>query len=290
MPSRRCSKPIFSAFFNFSHKRPTFAFTSESGHTLGSRRKIAHNGSHAETGGLPFCEHSVALRCQRNTFYSTVLLYTYISRFSVNPHYQQKRNIRQSCRHKFYPQPLFIVFFNFLHKRPTFAFTSESGHTLGSRRKIAHNGSHGETRGVSDGGAITTLGAFHTFRKPCVARCQNGKLCRFWGLDLVYSRRTQRACGTAMRSCASLFRGVAAPPGCVIFFASAEIAVCTSGAHDFPRVQGGERYHYPRCALHVLETLDGRLSKRLVCRFLRSMGIAPRATPIFLRIYRYPCR
>ena len=62
-------------------------------------------------------------------------------------------------------QPLF----NFSHKRPTFAFTSESGHTLGSRRKIAHNGSHGETRGVSDGGAITTLGAFHTFQKPCVA-------------------------------------------------------------------------------------------------------------------------
>ena len=46
---------------------------------------------------------------------------------------------------------------------------SESGYTLGFRRKIAHNGSHGETRGVSDGGAITTLGAFHTFRKPCVA-------------------------------------------------------------------------------------------------------------------------
>ena len=169
LPSQRCSQPFLIAFFNFSHKRPTFAFTSESVYTLGSRRKIAHNGSHGETGGLPFCEHSVALRCRRNTFYSTVLLYTYISRFSVNPHYQQKRNIRQSCRHKFYPQPLFIVFFNFLHKRPTFAFTSESGHTLGSRRKIAHNGSHGETRGVSDGGAITTLGAFHTFRKPCVA-------------------------------------------------------------------------------------------------------------------------
>ena len=162
-------KPFLIAIFNFSHKRPTFAFTPESGYTLAFQRKIAHNGSHAETGGLPFCEHSVALRCQRNTFYSTVLLYTYISRFSVNPHYQQKRNIRQSCRHKFYPQPLFIVFFNFLHKRPTFAFTSESGHTLGSRRKIAHSNLHAETGGVSDGGAITTLGAFHTFRKPCVA-------------------------------------------------------------------------------------------------------------------------
>ena len=29
------------------------------------------------------------------------------------------------------------------------------------------------------GGAITTLGAFCTVRKPCVAGCQNGKLCRF---------------------------------------------------------------------------------------------------------------
>ena len=54
-------------------------------------------------------------------------------------------------------------FFNFSHKRPTFAFTSESGYTLGFRRKIAHSGSHGETRGVSDGGGITTLGAFRTF-------------------------------------------------------------------------------------------------------------------------------
>ena len=67
-------------------------------------------------------------------------------------------------------------------KRPTFAFTHESGYTLGFAQRIAHSGSHGETGGVSDGGAITTLGAFHTVRKPCVARCQNGKLCRFWVL------------------------------------------------------------------------------------------------------------
>ena len=67
-------------------------------------------------------------------------------------------------------KPLLIPFFNFSHKWPTFAFTPESGYTLGSRRKIAHSGSHGETRGDSGGGGITTLGAFHTFRKPCVAR------------------------------------------------------------------------------------------------------------------------
>ena len=55
------------------------------------------------------------------------------------------------------------------HKRLTFVFTGESGYTLAFANRIAHSGSHGETRGVSDGGAITTLGAFHTFRKPCVA-------------------------------------------------------------------------------------------------------------------------
>ena len=53
--------------------------------------------------------------------------------------------------------------FNFPHKRPTFVFTGEIGYTLGSLRKIAHKGTHGETRAFSDGGGITTLGAFRTF-------------------------------------------------------------------------------------------------------------------------------
>ena len=46
------------------------------------------------------------------------------------------------------------------------------------------------------------------------------------GLGRVYARRTQKACGTAMRLCASLFRGVAPPLGCVIFSVSVEIAAC----------------------------------------------------------------
>ena len=48
-------------------------------------------------------------------------------------------------------------------KRPTFAFAGESGYTLAFANRIAHSGSHGETGGVSDGGAITTLGTFRTF-------------------------------------------------------------------------------------------------------------------------------
>ena len=60
-------------------------------------------------------------------------------------------------------KPFLIAFFNFSHKRPAFAFAGESGYTLGFRRRIAHSGSHGETGGVSDGAAITTLDTYCTF-------------------------------------------------------------------------------------------------------------------------------
>ena len=96
-------------------------------------------------------------------------------------------------------KPLLIPIFNFPHKRPTFAFVGKSEYTLGFRRKIAHKGTHAETGGVSDGGAITTLGAFCAVRKPCAAGYQNGKLCRFGILAGRCSRRTQKAFGTAMR-------------------------------------------------------------------------------------------
>ena len=52
LPLQRCFKPLLIALFNFSHKRPTFAFTSESGYTLAFRRKIAHKCLHAETGAV----------------------------------------------------------------------------------------------------------------------------------------------------------------------------------------------------------------------------------------------
>ena len=52
LPLQRCFKPLLIAFFNFSHKRPTFAFMCESEYTLGFRRKIAHKGTHGETGAF----------------------------------------------------------------------------------------------------------------------------------------------------------------------------------------------------------------------------------------------
>ena len=98
-------------------------------------------------------------------------------------------------------------------------------YTLGFRRKIAHSGLHAETGGVSDGGGITTLGAFRTFTNIPGPGVRTAYFAAF-GLGRMYSRRTQRAFGTAMRLCASLFRGAAAPLGCVIFSVSVEIAAC----------------------------------------------------------------
>ena len=87
-------------------------------------------------------------------------------------------------------------------------------------------------------GGITTLGAFHTFRKPCVAGYQNGVLCRFRILVEGNLEERREPAEQRCAHCASLFRDVAAPLGCVIFFAFVEIGICTSGAHGFPRVQG----------------------------------------------------
>ena len=72
-------------------------------------------------------------------------------------------NIAKKLPLQLRPKPLFIAFFSLSHKRPTFAFTAESGYTLGFRRRIAHSGLHAETGDVLDGGGITTLGAFRTF-------------------------------------------------------------------------------------------------------------------------------
>ena len=52
LPAQRCSQPFLIPLFNFSHKRPTFAFTGESGYTLAFANRIVHSGLHGETGAI----------------------------------------------------------------------------------------------------------------------------------------------------------------------------------------------------------------------------------------------
>ena len=85
--------------------------------------------------------------------------------------------------------------------------------------------------GVSDGAlSLPSTRAARSRTSP--GRVSERQTLPLLGLGRVYARRTQKACGTAMRLCASLSRGVAAPLGCVIFSVSVEIAArmpCAQG-------------------------------------------------------------
>ena len=68
----------------------------------------------------------------------------------------------------------------------------------------SHTRAHTAKQGRFRWGGITTLGVFCAVRKLCVAGCQNGKLCRFWGLvvDAPEERREpseQRCAYSTMR-------------------------------------------------------------------------------------------
>ena len=134
----------------------------------------------------------------------------------MNPQHQQKRKICQSCCLKLYLRPSFIAFFNFSHKRPTFAFTVESGYTHSPSPTGSHTTAHTAKQGAFRTGTLSLPSTRAARSRTSPGRVSDRRTLPLLGLDPVCSRRTQRAFGTAMRLCASLFRGVAAPLGCVI--------------------------------------------------------------------------
>ena len=83
-------------------------------------------------------------------FYRTAISIQKIDSKSSKSHLKSLPRISpKSYRHRLYLKPLLIAFFNFSHKRPTFAFTPKTEYTLGSLRKIAHKGLHAETQGFT---------------------------------------------------------------------------------------------------------------------------------------------
>ena len=177
-------------------------------------------------------------------------------------------NIAKKLPLQLRPKPLFIAFFSLSHKRPTFAFTGESGYTLGFRRRIAHSGLHAETGGVSDGGGITTLGAFRTFTNIPGPGIRTTSFAAFgaWSGVLPKNAESLRDSDALMRVAVPRRRGPAGLRDLFRFCRNRDLYIRRSWFSACAR-QGC--YHYPRLAPHVLETLDGRLSKRFICRFLR---------------------
>ena len=124
------------------------------------------------------------------------------------------------------------------HKRPHLLSPVKVGTPLGFRRKIAHSGSHAETGDVLGGGWYHYPRSVPRVLKTLRGRGLKRQTLPFLGLGRGYSRRTQRASGTAMRLCASLSRGVAAPLGCVIFLQFGDVAVFSLCAQYFLNVRG----------------------------------------------------
>ena len=159
LPPQRCFKPLFIAFFNFSHKRPTFDLTPESGYTLGFRRKIAHSGSHGETGAFP--PSSTAGLCAASEIALSAAFVTLIpQRFYIHTF---PGSLWPPLSATALPQTIFHRVFQLL---------PQMAHVRFHRRKWVHtrlsekNRTQGLTRrnrGVSDGGGITTLGTYCTF-------------------------------------------------------------------------------------------------------------------------------
>jgi len=134
-------------------------------------------------------------------------------------------------------KPLLIPIFNFSHKWPTFAFTGESGYTLGFRRKIAHKGTHAETGGVLDGGGITALGAFRTFTNIPGPGVRTANFAAFgsWSEALLKNAESLRDSDALMRVAVPRRRG---PAGLRDLFTFVEVAACTPCAQSFLCVRG----------------------------------------------------
>ena len=165
-------------------------------------------------------------------------------------------------------KPLFIASFNFSHKRRNVRFKGLRRVHTPPHPRIVHTSAHTVKQGLFQMGCYYYPRSVPHVHKHPRAGYQNGKFCRFWGLvgGAPKERRkpSEQRCAYARR-CSE---GVAAPLGCVIFFQFCRncdlYAMRACARHG--------RYHYPQRALRAAETPDGRLSKRLICRFLRSGG------------------
>ena len=141
---------------------------------------------------------------------------------------------------------------------------TKAGYTLGSSQRIAHSGLHAETWGFT----LAIGGAFRSHSHIEAMKSRRKRMHALW--------RVSASVGTA------------APLGCATFFS---VCLCCisharhTGISACAR-QGG--YHHSRRALHVVETPDGRLSKRLICYFLglTDSSLIPAAQNIVPFLYR----
>ena len=162
LPAQVLSQIVFHLVFQPLAQMAHVCLHSESGYTLGFRRKIAHNGSHGETrgvsvGGWYHYPRSVPHVHQHpRAGYQNGVLCRFGGLVKGAPKERRKPS-EQRCAYarrcsEGVAAPLGCVICLQLGDVAVFSLCAQY------------------FLNVRGGGGITTLGAFHTVRKPCVAR------------------------------------------------------------------------------------------------------------------------
>ena len=280
LPPQRCFKPLLIALFNFSHKRLTFALTPESGYTLGLRRKIAHNGLHAETGA--FLPSATAWLCAASEihfippcFYIHTFpgsLWTTISNSSISDHLSSRFSTSRT-------------------NGPRSLSQAKVG-TPGFAQRIAHKGLHAESRVFQMGVVSLPSDRSARFGNPAWpgGRAANFAVFGSWPGALPKNAESLRNSDALIRVAVPRRRGPAGLRDPVVRLlmlrfsvsvrkvsAQSPVNATRSFSHLNPsttqpssknRTQGHTRrnrwcflggwYHYPRSVPHVSETLRGQ--------------------------------
>ena len=136
-------------------------------------------------------------------------------------------------------KPLFIASFNFSHKRRNIRFKGLRRVHTPPHPRIVHTAAYTPKQGLFRMGVVSLLSERSARSPTSPGRVSERQVLPLLGLGRGCSQRTQKAFGTAMRLCASLFRGAAAPLGCVICLQLGDVAVFSLCAQYFLNVRGG---------------------------------------------------
>ena len=158
------------------------------------------------------------------------------------------------------------------HKRPTFAFADESGYTHSPLPTGSHTAAYTPKQGLFRMGALLLPSErFTHFGNPAWPGVRTANFAAFgsWSDALLKNAESLRNSDALMRVAVPRRRGPAGLRDLFRFCRNLWLYAPHSGLSM--RARWGW-YHYPRCALCASEMPDGRLAKRLTCRFLRSDG------------------
>ena len=135
----------------------------------------------------------------------------------MNLHYQQREKSGETAAINFIPNRFSSQFSTSPTNGPRLLSRAKVG-THSALREKSHTRAHTPKQGAFRMGVVSLLSERSARSPTSPGRVSERQVLPLLGLGRGCSQRTQKAFGTAMRLCASLFRGVAAPLGCVIFF------------------------------------------------------------------------